>query len=206
MNITNYAKDYNNTLSVIENCIQLLKQTNNEKTLEHITKVSKTGVEIANNYGLNSEKIELACYLHDISAIIPKDDYIEICGTYGIEVLEVERKLPMLLHQKVSRLIAEKIFNITDNEILSSIESHTTLRDKPSDVDMVVFIADKLSWDQDGTPPFFDCVSEAIKISLEKSCLNYIKYCLDNDMILIPHPMLIKAKNYLENYIEQNMI
>lgn len=112
----------------------------------------------------------------------------------------------MLLHQKISRLIAEQTFNIYDAEILSSIESHTTLRDKPSKIDMVVFIADKLSWDQDGIPPLFDCVSKAIKVSLEISCLEYINYCLDNNMILIPHPMLIEAKGYLESYLKQRKI
>lgn len=148
---------------------------------------------------MDKQKVEIACFLHDISAIIPKDDYIEVCESNDIEVLDVERKLPMLLHQKISKLIAEKTFNITDKEILSSIESHTTLRGQPCDIDMAVFIADKLSWDQDGIPPFFTCVLEGLKDSLEKACLAYIDYCLDNNMILIPHPMLIEAKYYLDN-------
>ena len=182
---------------------RIIKTTGDVKTLEHVTKVSKTGIEIAKFYNLNIHKIENACYLHDISAIIPKDHYIEICVRNNIEILDVERKLPMLLHQKISRLIAEQIFSINDAEILSSIESHTTLKDKPSNIDMVVFIADKLSWDQDGIPPFFDCVSKAVKTSLERSCLEYINYCLDNNMFLIPHPMLIEAKGYLESYLKR---
>ena len=201
MNLNSYVKEYNSRLSVIDNCIELLKQTDNEKTLEHVTKVSKTGIEIANSYNLDRNKVEIACYLHDISAIIPEDNYIEVCESNSIEVLDIERKLPMLLHQKISRLIAEQIFSINDVEILSSIESHTTLRNKPSNIDMAVFIADKLSWDQDGIPPFFECVSKGIKTSLEKACLEYITYCLDNNMILIPHPMLIEAKEYLESFV-----
>ena len=201
MDITNYAKDYNSKLSAIENCINLLKPENID-TLEHVTKVSKTGIGIANNYGLDKDKVETACYLHDISALVPKDDYIEVCENNGIEVLDCERKIPMLLHQKISKLVAEKVFNIADSEILSSIESHTTLRNEPCDVDMVVFIADKLSWDQDGIPPFYECVSTAINESLGKACLEYINFCLDNNMILIPHPMLIEAKAYLEENIK----
>lgn len=198
MNLSVYAKSYNPNFSVVKNCTELLTKTNNYKTLQHVTKVAKTGAELSEKFGLDESKVEIACYLHDISAIIPKEDYFKVCEDYNIEILEEEKKLPMLLHQKLSKLIAENIFNIEDKEILSSIESHTTLRNKPCDIDMVVFIADKLSWDQEGIPPFFECVSKALSISLESACLEYISYCLNNNMILIPHPMLIEAKEYLE--------
>ena len=39
--------------------------------------------------------------------------------------------------------MAEKIFDITDNEILSAIECHTTLKGKYSQLDLVVFVANK---------------------------------------------------------------
>ena len=201
MNVVDYAKGFKETLSLIDNCGVLLKQANHEKTLAHVIKVSQAGVKIAHDYNLDKNKVEIACYLHDISAIIPRTDYVTLCEASDIEVLAVERKLPMLLHQKVSRLIAEEIFKITDAEILSAIEVHTTLKDKPSDIDMAVFIADKLAWDQEGIPPFFDCVAQSIKISLEKACLGYINYCLEHEMIKIPHPMLLAAKNDLERML-----
>jgi HD superfamily phosphohydrolase YqeK len=52
---------------------------------------------------------------------------------------------------------------------------------------MVLFIADKLSWDKDGTPPFYDLVSRGLDISLIQACLSYINYTFDNNMILAPH-------------------
>ena len=198
MDTESYAKGYDAKLSVIDNCVEILRQTNNMETLEHVAKVGETGIEIANRYGLDKNKVETACYLHDISKIIPQGDYIKLCENNNIEVLDVEREVPMLLHQKVSKLIAEKIFNISDEEILSSIESHTTLRANPSDIDMAVFIADKISWDQEGLPPYLDGVLEALKSSLEKACLEHINFRLNNNMILIPHPMLLEAKADLE--------
>lgn len=206
MDLSIYAQEYHHSLSVIENCNQLLKRVNKEKTLDHVVKVSKTGLEIASNYDLDKNKIEIACYLHDISAIIPEKDYIKLCEANNIEVLDVERKLPMLLHQKLSRLIAEEIFNIEDEEILRAIEWHTTLKAKPFEIQMAVFVADKLSWDQDGVPPFFNCVSEGLKESLETACFEYISYCLNNDMIRLPHPMLMEAKNYLEEALKNEKV
>ena len=42
------------------------------------------------------------------------------------------------------------IFKLGIYLILKAIESHTTLRSNPSKLDMIIFIADKLAWDQPG--------------------------------------------------------
>ena len=73
--ISGYAEGFDGALSVIGHCVELLKQANKEKTLDHVTKVGRTGIEIAEKYGLDKSKVETACYLHDIGAIVPKDDY-----------------------------------------------------------------------------------------------------------------------------------
>lgn len=203
MELKDYIKEYDDSLTVMENCINLFKQAKNEEKLAHTIKVCETGIEIAKKYGIDQNKVEISCYLHDISAIIPKDAYILLCESNGIKVLDCERKIPGLLHQKVSRLIAEQIFNIIDYEILHAIESHTTLRDKPTGIDMVVFIADKISWDQEGIPPYFERISEAIKESLEKACLEHINYRLENRVGLIPHPMLTQAKESLDKVLNK---
>jgi len=199
MRVADYTNGYTTTLSTIDNCLALLKKSNQKKTLEHAIEVSRAGMKIAHSYQLDKEKIELACYLHDISVLVPRSDYVELCEANSIEVLAVERELPLLLHQKVSRLIAEEVFSITDGEILSAIEFHTTLKGNPSKLDMAVFIADKLAWDQEGIPPFFNVVSEALETSLEKACFTYIDYCLKAEMILMPHPLLLAAKDDLQH-------
>lgn len=111
-----------------------------------------------------------------------------------------EKKYPFLLHQRISRLLAKTFFKIDDETILSAIECHSTLKPNPSQYDMALFIADKLSWDQEGTPPFYDIVSKSLSISLEKACLTYINYIIDNNMILHPHSWLIAGKKYLDKY------
>ena len=131
--------------------------------------------------------------------MIPRDDYADICAERGFEVLPVEQKYPILLHQRVSKIIAAEAFGVSDAEVLSAIGSHTTLSAHPSEMDMAVFIADKLSWDQDGIPPFFECVSHALQISLKAACLVYIDFILDNKMVFVPHPYLLAAKAYFES-------
>lgn len=55
-------------------------------------------------------------YLHDISAIFPNEVRIVVAEEFGIEILEEERKFPMIIHQKLSRVIAKEIFKVHDEE------------------------------------------------------------------------------------------
>lgn len=46
--------------------------------------------------------------------------------------------------------MAEEVFHIKDQEILSAIECHTTLKPKSRLLDKVLFISDKISWEIPG--------------------------------------------------------
>ena len=59
-------------------------------------------------------------------------------------------------------------FGIEDNEILSAIECHTTLKKNYSDIDLVLFVADKIKWDQEGKPPYLDGLLQAFKLFFRK--------------------------------------
>ncbi|EJW16375.1 hydrolase (HAD superfamily) [Paenibacillus alvei DSM 29] len=60
----------------------------------------------------------------------------------------------MIIHQKLSKVMARDIFGITDNEVLDAVGCHTTLRANATQLDLVLFVADKIAWDQQGTPPY----------------------------------------------------
>lgn len=132
--------------------------------------------------------------MHDISVIISNDMRIEYATPLKIDVLPEEKAFPILLHQKYSRIMARDIFGISDDSILNAIECHTTLRSNASKLDMILFIADKLRWDQKGSPPFAERINSGLEISLEAGCLRYIEYLLeDRARLKIVHPWLQAA-------------
>jgi predicted HD superfamily hydrolase involved in NAD metabolism len=171
---------------------------NRENTLEHVNAVAKTNIRIAKQYGLDKEKCFFAALLHDVSAVMKPADMTVYAISHGIVLDASEKAYPFLLHQQISKLFTEALFGINDADILSAIECHSTLKGKPNKYDMSLFIADKLSWDQTGQPPFFHEVNEALSTSLEAACLQYITYIIDNNLILYPHKWFSEAKNYLE--------
>lgn len=200
MNINNYK--YVNVTEITNNIVvdvnNFLLENNKEKTLKHVMDVANTNSKIAETYGLDKNICITSGYLHDISTVIQPKDMLTYMVENNLFVDESEKKFPFILHQRISRLLAKTFFNIDDEIILSAIECHTTLKSNPSQYDMALFIADKLSWDQSGTPPFYDIVNKSLSISLEKACLSYINYIVDNDMILHTHSWLLESKKYLE--------
>ena len=73
----------------------------------------------------------------------------------------------------------------------------------------VIFLADKISWDQKGVPPYYDLLKSKVGESLEEACYLYIKYQFDNGLLLMPHRWLIEAYEDLKitlNYMEWRRI
>lgn len=90
--------------------------------------------------------------------------------------------------------MAHDIWNIEEKTILDAIGCHTTLRDNASQLDLVLFVADKIKWDQKGIPPYINILQEGLNISLEYGAYAYIKYLMNNKSSLkIIHPWLKNA-------------
>ena len=169
------------------------------KTYIHVANVADRNALISKTYDLDHDKCVIAGLLHDISAIIKPEDMLKYAYENRLEVCEAERRYPFLLHQRLSKICAVEYFNISDEEILSAIECHTTLKKSPSKYEMSLFIADKLAWDKGGIPPFYEEVNAALDISLEAACYRYMQYMVDNDMILCPHDNWIEAYGQLKD-------
>ncbi|BDH65372.1 HD domain-containing protein [Enterococcus faecalis] len=180
---------------------QYLVSKNCEKTYYHCMEVGEYVYQLGEKYLTSPEKVSIAGYLHDISAIYPNNQRISVAQKYGIELNEAEMAFPMIIHQKISKSIAKMDFGIEDNEILSAIECHTTLKKNYSDIDLVLFVADKIKWDQEGKPPYLDGLLQALNCSLENAAYFYIDYILKHD-IKVVHPWLWDAYNQLNLIIK----
>lgn len=176
---------------------QYLVSKNCEKTYYHCMEVGEYAYQLGEKYLTSPEKVSIAGYLHDISAIYPNNQRISVAQKYGIELNEAEMAFPMIIHQKISKSIAKMDFGIEDNEILSAIECHTTLKKNYSDIDLVLFVADKIKWDQEGKPPYLDGLLQALNCSLENAAYFYIDYILKHN-IKVVHPWLWDAYNQLK--------
>lgn len=179
----------------------ILLLNNKRNTYVHASNVADRSALIAKRYGLDQDKCVIAGLLHDVSAIIKPEDMLKHVSDNCLEICEAERKFPFLLHQRMSRMCAAEYFKISDEDVLSAIECHTTLKKDASKYEMTLFIADKLAWDREGAPPFYEEVNVALDQSLEAACYQYMKYVVEHDMILCPHDKFVEAYEELKSLV-----
>ncbi|MBG9598543.1 bis(5'-nucleosyl)-tetraphosphatase (symmetrical) YqeK [Bacillus mycoides] len=188
----------------IENDIKaFLLKYNKEFTYKHSIRVANEARKIAEIFYEDEEKAAIAGCLHDISAIFPNEERIAVAEEFGIEILQEEREFPMIIHQKLSSVIAKEIFKIEDEEVLNAISCHTSLHKHATEMDLVLFIADKLEWDQIGTPSYLIEVKKGLEKSLEHAAFVYISYLWERkDTLKVIHPWLEEAYWNLKEIVE----
>jgi predicted HD superfamily hydrolase involved in NAD metabolism len=149
---------------------------------------------VAEIVGENAIQAETAGWLHDCSALFPALDRANIAHQWGIPVLPEEERLPMIVHQKLSRILAAEVFGVNDVLVLDAVECHTTLKANPTRLDKVLFVADKIAWDQDGIAPYYHKLVAALEQSLDHAVFVYLKYLWDRRHTLkVFHPWAREA-------------
>ena len=177
---------------------ELLLANGRPRTCEHVFAVAEEARRLAERFGENQGIAEAAALLHDISAVVRPADMLMLMEARGAYIDEAERAHPFLLHQRVSRIVAAEDFGVEDARVLAAIEVHTTLKRDYAPDDLIVYLADKLAWDQPGEPPYAEAVCSALEVSLEAAALRHIDYAFAHGMILKPHRWLLEAREALQ--------
>ena len=140
-----YLIEFHQTGVVSKDVPRYLESFSLQKTASHCEAVAVEAKSLAIKFDGHLKKAEIAGFLHDISAVIPNHERIEFAQSHQVEVLAEEAQFPMIIHQKLSVVIARDVFSVIDSGILSAIGCHTTLKAKATRLDKVVFLADKIS-------------------------------------------------------------
>ncbi len=113
-----------------------------QKRYEHSLGVEYVSGCLAMVYGADVEKALTAGLLHDCAKCLTGDEKIARCTKLGLPVSDVEKKNPELLHAKLGAYYARTKYRITDENILSAIEFHTTGKPDMNILEKIVFVAD----------------------------------------------------------------
>ena len=119
---------------------------------EHTLGVMYTAASMAMCHGADVEQALLAGLLHDCAKCIPGENKIKMCEKYHLNVSEVERENPSLLHAKLGAYLAAKKYHVRDRDILNAIASHTTGRPDMSTLEKIIYIADYMEPGRDELP------------------------------------------------------
>ena len=135
--------------------IELIRQIEKELgygRFVHTMGVAEIAAGLAVRYGVDMERAELAGLLHDCAKCLTLSKMRKICDKAGMEISEYEAENPALLHSKAGRVLAMTRYGVTDSEILSAIEFHTTGRPAMSLLEKIIFVADYIEPGRDTAP------------------------------------------------------
>lgn len=133
-----------NYTKISENGIkQWLKENLNSERYIHSLGTAECAKELAEKFGLNSEKAYTAGLLHDCAKCFSNEKLLEIIHS-NLQVEEAEMLNYKTLHAPVSAYYAQKEFGVEDNEILSAIRWHTLGQIEMSNFEKIIFLADKI--------------------------------------------------------------
>ena len=99
----------------IEKISKKLMKELDEDRYRHTQGVMYTSAALAMRYDADLKKALLAGLLHDCAKCIPGHTKIKMCEKYNLEISEIERKNPSLLHAKLGAYLAKDKYDIELN-------------------------------------------------------------------------------------------
>ncbi|CAN5140480.1 bis(5'-nucleosyl)-tetraphosphatase (symmetrical) YqeK [soil metagenome] len=177
-----------------------LRQAGYPQTADHSSAVAAEARRVAGLAGVDPDTAESSGWLHDVSVVIPPADRLIVAESLGLEILPEERRFSLVIHQKLSAAVASDVFQVDDPAVLNAIGCHTTLKAGATQLDKVLFVADKTAWDQPGDPPYLDAMLQALDRSLDAAAFVYLDYLWQRrDSLPVLHPWAAAAYRELSH-------
>ncbi|MCM2531578.1 bis(5'-nucleosyl)-tetraphosphatase (symmetrical) YqeK [Neobacillus pocheonensis] len=155
-----------------EEALKIVKEQLTEHRYQHTLGVMETAIKLAEQYGADVEKGEIAAIFHDYAKFRPKEEMKKIIKEQGFskDLLEFNGEL---WHAPVGAYLVEREVGITDQEVLDAIRYHTSGRTEMTLLDKVVYLADYIEPGRHF--PGVEEVREIAKESLEKALIKAIQ-------------------------------
>lgn len=157
--------DYTN----IENCKNWLKSNLTKERYEHSLGTAECAFELAKRFGLDTDKAYYCGLIHDCAKCLPNEELkTTICNCS--DLCEGELINPKTYHAPAGKILAKEQLGVNDNEILDAIRWHTLGKDKMTDFEKIIFIADKI---EKRTRPneMIEPISQALEKGLDYALL-----------------------------------
>ena len=170
-----------------------------DKLQAHIFRVRDVGLDLASRHGIDEERAELAILGHDVARAAKKSEIMRQADRFGLNILDIERKAPVMLHGPVGAELLRHEDGLEDEEILEAVRYHTTGHPTLTPLGLLVFIADKLEPRKIKSYPYQQELRHIANESLGQAVLEFL--CRESALRLqrrrAVHPASVEAINAL---------
>ncbi|MCZ8518669.1 MULTISPECIES: bis(5'-nucleosyl)-tetraphosphatase (symmetrical) YqeK [Paenibacillus] len=167
-----------------------------EKRWIHTLGVMETAVLLAERFGADPAKADLAAILHDVCKYWRVDEQARVIRENGLpqDLLGYDKEL---WHAHAGAWVAQSQYGVEDEEVLDAIRYHTSGRESMTLLDKVVCLADYMEPGRDF--PGVHNIRENAEHSLEKALLagfdGTISFLLEKRKRV--YPLTLAARNGL---------
>lgn len=181
----------------LEQITDIVRQRLPQKRFFHSLGVAREAQKLSLLCGADPQKAHIAAILHDITKPLSDEEQLKLCEESGIILNVVERQETKVLHAITGAVIAQKLCDVNDKDILSAIRYHTTGKANMSPLEKVIYLADFI--EEGRTFEGVEELREAIYCNVEDGLLKALDFSIlevmqKGSMI---HPDTVDARNYL---------
>ena len=189
--------------AVMKDYKQIIRKRLGDYRYQHSVNVSKCAVQLAEKYGADPEKAQIAGILHDVTKETPYPEQLQMMEGYGILLNDVEQAAPKLWHAISGAGFIQHEMGIDDPDILNAVRYHTTARKNMTVLEKVIYIADFISEERDYSG--VEEMRKAAKESLEKVMLEGLSFslCDLSRRKMLIHPDTFEAYNQILLSVEK---
>ena len=119
-----------------------LKKTLDSSRFVHTLGVEQTARRMAVIFGEDEEKAALAGLLHDCAKCMPLSQMLK--AAKDVPVDPVMRESKALMHALAGRCVAETVYGVKDEDVLSAIRWHTTGHANMTRLEKIIYLADMI--------------------------------------------------------------
>lgn len=170
-----------------DQALAIVKEQLTEHRFLHTIGVMETAIKLAEKYGADEKKAELAAIFHDYAKFRPKEEMKEIIKSNGmpVELLDYNSEL---WHAPVGAFLAEKEAGITDSEVLDAIRYHTSGRTGMTLLEKIIYLADYIEPGRHfpGVEEVRELAGSSLDKALIKSVQNTIMFLVKKGQPVFP--------------------
>lgn len=113
-----FAPQWSSTGTLAADIDEALRLHGRERTREHVPRGARLARMLAKRFGVDPQHAESAALLHDIGGIVPREQMVVLCEQLGLSIWPEERQVPMLLHARLSEVLAREVYGVTEGAML----------------------------------------------------------------------------------------
>jgi predicted HD superfamily hydrolase involved in NAD metabolism len=170
-----------------EQALQKVRDQLTEHRYQHTIGVMETAIVLAERFGADPRKAELAAIFHDYAKFRAKEEMRQIIVEQNMpaELLEYNSEL---WHAPVGAYLAEIEAGVTDQEVLDAIRYHTSGRIGMTLLDKIIYLADYIEPGRHfpGVEEVREMASEDLDKALIQSMKNTIQFLLRKNQPVFP--------------------